>query len=151
MTPYHLREAEPDERKLAYSTWWQQMADLRPPQTPMGLWRRGCQENVARVLRLSDILVAAANDEPTDVLGLVCFGATPTLLHFVYVKFHVRTWGIARRLLERAVNGGQPEAVKFTTMPRRRFMGIVQPEWRFDPFAGTRLHFGTGPFQETKQ
>jgi hypothetical protein len=145
---FELRPAEHEERKLAYSTWWQQMANLRPPHTPMGLWRRGCQDDVARVLRQSNVMVAVHVDDPSDALGVVCY--SPGLLHFVYVKFHVRRHGLAHQLLATAIQGLQPDVVKFTTMPRPRFKGLVRPEWSFDPFAGTRLHYGPGPFQETR-
>jgi hypothetical protein len=146
-----IRPAEHEERKLAYATWWQQMANLRPQLTPMGLWRRGCQKDVSRTLDHSNVLVAVHDDDPEDVLGLVCYGGTSTrvLLHFVYVKFHVRKWGIAKRLLQAAAKDA--DGVYFTTMPRPRFSQLIlDPRWSFDPFAGTRLHYGTGPFKETK-
>ncbi len=146
-----LRPAEHEERKLAYATWWQQMMNLRPPGTPKGLWRRGCQKDVARVLGQSNVLVAVHEDDPQDVLGLVCFSGSPArvLLHFVYVKFHVRKWGIARRLLQAAAKDA--DGVYFTTFPRPRFSQLIlEPTWCFDPFAGTRLHYGPGPFQETR-
>lgn len=146
MTPFQTRPATEDERGIAYDSWWRQMANLRPPQTPMGLWRRGCQDQVERVLRRSNVLVSTPTDNCDDVIGLVCYEGE--ILHFVYVKFHVRRWGIARGLLEKAVNGA--EVVTFTTMPRRRLMGLVNEHWNFDPFAGTGLHFGSGPFQETR-
>lgn len=143
--PFTTRPSTEDERSIAYDAWWKQMADLRPPQTPMGLWRRGCQERVVKTLELSRVRVATPTDDDEDVLGLVCF--SPGQIHFVYVKFHVRRWGIARRLLDEAANGA--DSVIFTTMPRRRCMGLLPSKWSFDPFAGTGLHLGTGPFQET--
>jgi hypothetical protein len=146
MTPFTIRPSTEDERGIAFTTWWRQMANLRPPQTPMGLWRRGCQELVESVLRRSNVLVAVPRGEDDHVVGVVCYA--PALLHFVYVKYPVRRFKIATHLLRDAVNGS--ERIRFTTMPRPRFMGLLQPQWSFDPFAGTRLHLGTGPFQETK-
>ena len=147
-TPVRTRLSTEDERGIAYSSWWQQMADMRPPQTPMGLWRRGCQERVVRILELSRVRVATPTDDDEDVIGLICYGPDPLLIHFVYTKFHVRRWGIASRLLSEVVEG--VGAVTFTTMPRRRCMGLLHPQWSFDPFAGTGLHLGSGPFQETR-
>jgi hypothetical protein len=142
---FSIRQAHDPERAIAFGAWWIQMANLRPQRTAAGLWRRGCQDEVERVLLSCDVIVATPKDDPDDVVGVICHEGTT--LHFVYTKFHIRRWKIATQLIGAVLQGARD--VSFTTMPPKRFMGILGPRWRFDPFAGTRLHLGAGPFLET--
>lgn len=135
-TPVTIRPATEDERSLVYDSWWKHNVSRCPSEVPLGEWRRRSQSAIIAVLDNSSVLVATPKDAHDDVIGTVCYKPT-VWIHFVYTKYHVRRWGIARTLLDAATQGW--ERVRYTTKPRHRLRGLIKPDWKFDSHAGVQI------------
>lgn len=92
------------EQEFLLSTWLRDLHDADPSGLPDELWFGAHRQYIRDLLADPEIvvLVAAASDEPTEILGYVV--ARPReVLEWIHVKRPLRGRGLARRLLEAAL------------------------------------------------
>lgn len=111
--PVMLRQAVPGDLAFVYSTWLRDLRDADPSVLPSDLWFPAHRGYIDRLLAdpKVTVLVAAAADRPSEILGYVV--AEPgEVLHWVTVrKGPLRGRGLAKRLLTEAkVPPGTPAA-----------------------------------------
>ena len=102
--PVVLRQATAGDLGFIFSTWLRDLRDADPSALPDDLWFPAHRAHVERVLADPGVtvLVAAAADDPNEILGYVV--AEPEeVLHWVLVrKGDLRGRGLAKRMLTAA-------------------------------------------------
>ena len=96
-----IRPAVPDDMRLVWSATLKSLRERYPYRhaEPHAYNVAMTAELTALTARAS-VAVACDPDEPSTLFGFVIF--EPTALHYVYVKFAFRGYGVARELLTHA-------------------------------------------------
>lgn len=91
------------------------------------------------VIPRSIVLVACADDNPDQILGWICaetVNGPALVIHYVYVKYAMRKWGIAKQLVQLLQASEQPVAV-FHTHRTKAGKSIVLDKklgWIYNPY-----------------
>jgi len=120
--PILIRQMNPaveGEESFILATWLRELRDADPSGLPDQLWFDAHRAHIKTVLAdpKSVVLVAAAADDPAQILGYVA--AYPgSHLEWVHVKKRYRGEGLAGRLL-RAAKVPSPTPSRFSTPSAR--------------------------------
>lgn len=128
--PILIRQMNPaveGEEEFILATWLRELRDADPSGLPDDHWFAAHRAHIKTVLAdpKSVVLVAAAADDPAQILGYVA--AYPgSHLEWVHVKKRYRGEGLAGRLL-RSAGVGSPTPARFSTKLGR---DKVRHQWR---------------------
>lgn len=117
MIPYKLRAGRPDDVRFLVDSWSssmkQQSVSAEERRAGFHIAQR---EIIVALLETSRVWVACDPINDADVIGYVVGEpGTPTLLHFVYVKFQHRNLGFAKKLVDRLLRDADTDAVHVTS------------------------------------
>lgn len=109
--PYTVLDMTSRERAYVVRTWIEQTtrretrkirrAKENDPATAAALeGKRAEREAMIRAFVADHRVVVALGDDNYSVLGWICYGVAPFIVHYVYVPAAVRRCGIARRLAD---------------------------------------------------
>src|SRR5688500_4505941 len=84
----------------------------------------------------SILLVACLESSPDTILGWCCAQVVDTalVLHYVYVKFSFRKFGIAKRLIDTLIESEQPPAVFCTHLMPYLKRKVRAMGWMYNPY-----------------
>lgn len=97
--PVLIRQFAPGDTAYLFSNWLRDLRAADPSGLPDDLWFPPHREFITRALAdgATTCLIAAASDQPNEILGFVV--ARPEELLWVHVRKGLRQQGIAKRLL----------------------------------------------------
>lgn len=119
--PVLVRNVAPGDTNFVYSTWLRDLRDSDASALPDDLWFAAHRAYLDRVFLdpTVRVLVAAAADQPNEILGYIV--AQPNeVLQWVYVRKGLRGQGLAKRLLNEVKAPPGTPAAWMTPLGRQR-------------------------------
>jgi GNAT superfamily N-acetyltransferase len=133
-----IRAASPDDIALVLDATRRSLHDRYPwIYCPDRVWNVEAHKRLAALLSRASVVVACDPEFPDVVWGFALVEPAERRLHYVYVKFSFRGFGIARALIESVWPdvGGVPIAV--TTLPDKGRVELLRKhQMSFNPFEG---------------
>lgn len=133
---FNVREAEAGDVSFIINSWlksyWRTAAKYAIPKYVFFKAHHGYVEEC---LKRSTIYCAVSKEDKTQILGWLCMepsaGDRCKTLHYMYVKFPYRHFGIAKELLQKAI---EEEAFSYTHYADGRLAEFVRRKGFYDPY-----------------
>lgn len=99
----HLRMMTKDDENFIYSSWLKSNKDAIPAKyMHAGTYFVEHKKIIEDKMSNSYILILCDNDDDTQIYGFIVV-EDPFVVHFLYVKYNYRQWGLGRHMLTAAV------------------------------------------------
>jgi GNAT superfamily N-acetyltransferase len=137
MSLCNYRSYHEDDRNFILNSWLKSYKDsMVCKEIPSEIYYETQRELVSKVLDGAQVLVACSPESDKQIFGYIAY-EHPGLIHYIYVKFPYRKFGIGTSLME------QSEVVApyiSTHLPRKHKKA---PEVIYNPYLLWRLHENT--------
>ena len=127
--PVIIRAMVPSDLAYVFSTWLRDLRDADPGGLPDDLWFPAHRALIERTLadRAVTVLVAAAADQPSDILGYAV--ADQQVLEWIHVRKQLREKGLAKRLLQQLSLTDPVQSRWTTSLARERIRHRPRGRW----------------------
>jgi predicted GNAT family acetyltransferase len=115
-----IRTYQPDDFNFVVNSWLNSSHELFPARKINKKYYNKMQTPLfASIIGTSNILVACNSEDPNHIFGYVVFErlGNEVIVHFIYVKKELRTFGIARQMIESGIPEWGKQAIAITSMP----------------------------------
>lgn len=111
-----LRQLTADDIPFLYDSWLNSYRDspFFSKKIRSSIFFKFHRKIVSKLLEKSQVIIAAAKEDPDIIIAYIVFDETKRILHYVYVKEPFRHLGIASKLLDIAALHKMELATHFT-------------------------------------